>query len=454
MGTHTTLIRGGYVLSMDPRIGDLVEGDVLVRGDRITEVAPAVSEPADTVIDARGTLVVPGFVDTHIHLWQTPLRGMTADLWAREYFHIVHPMSNHFAPEDMYWSAYAGALELISHGVTSAFDYCHSVNSPDHADESLRGLRDAGIRGRFGFGLFERESATYRDRAQRLADLTRLAETVRPEDPLGLALAIDHAYDETALGRARELGLVTSVHGNPVGLLAAFADAGALGPDVLWVHGNYATTEELDALAGAGGTLSLTPDIELGMGKPVTIFDRAARQGLTVTLGVDVTSYASAGLLVAMRQAYQISRVLDGMAERERGHVPPLRTASVPTLTARQVLAWATVNGAAALGLADVTGSLTPGKKADLLLIDTRPFGMSMGDPAAHVVLQATSRDISTVMIDGQVRVLGGRLVDVDVEELGARLYETRERLLGTRGLGERVVGPVAAGAVSSAGGL
>ncbi|MEV7007520.1 amidohydrolase family protein [Streptosporangium sp. NPDC051022] len=421
------LIKGGRLLTGEIR-------DVLVEDGVISRIGADLPAGDAEVVDAAGKLVVPGLVDTHLHLWQTPLRGMTADLWAREYFHTVHPMSEYYTPEDMYWATYAGGLELLSHGVTQVFDYCHSANSPEHVDASIRGLRDAGIRATYGFGLFEREGATYRDRAHRLDDLARVAEEVRDDALVGVALAIDHRYDEKAVARARELGLGISVHGNPVGLLAEFADAGALAPDVLWVHGNYASEREIAALAASGAFLSLTPDIEMGMGKPVAVFDRAVRAGVPITLGVDVVSYACADLLTQMRLAYALHRLLDGEKERARGHVPPHRDLDVPLVSARDVVRWVTVNGARALGRT-ATG-IEEGAPADVILVETEPFGLSMGDPAGHLVLQTTSRDIDTVFVGGEVRYTAGGLVGVDGPELSARLRETRERLLRTRDLG------------------
>lgn len=427
--TRPLLVRGGRLLLNDREVA--VGADLLVRDGVIAEIGAALDAPDAEVIDATGTLVSPGLVDTHLHLWQTPLRGMTADLWAREYFHTVHPMSEFYSPDDMYWAAYAGGLELLSHGITQVFDYCHSANSPEHVNASLRGLRDAGIRATYGFGLFEREGATYTDRAQRLDDLARVAADLTDTPLVDVALALDHAYDETAVVRARELSLMISVHGNPVGLLDQFADAKALGPDVLWVHGNYASERELAALAESGASLSLTPDIEMGMGKPTAIFDRAVRAGIPITLGVDVVSYACADLLTQMRLAYALHRVIDGEKERARGHVPPHRDLDVPLVSTRDVVTWATTNGARALG-AETTG-LQVGAAADLVLVETEPWGLSMGDPAGHLVLQTTSRDLTTVVVGGEVRVRDGQLVDIDRAEISAQLAASRERLIGAR---------------------
>lgn len=428
--TDSTLVRGGRPMRGD---GTANHADILIADGLIAEIGPDLVAEGAEVVDARGKLVVPGLVDTHLHLWQTPLRGMTADLWAREYFHTVHPMSEYFTPEDMYWATYAGALELLSFGVTQVFDYCHSANSPEHVDASLRALRDAGIRATYGFGLFERDGSTYRDRAHRLDDLARVAQESRASELVSVALALDHTYDAVAVARARELELAISVHGNPVGLLEEFAKADALGADVLWAHGNYASESELDALAASGASLALTPDIEMGMGKPVAIFDRAVRRDIPITLGVDVVSYACADLLTQMRLAYALHRVLDGEKERARGHVPPHRDADVPRVSTRDVVRWATSNGASALARGAAHGELAPGMPADLVLVETEPFGLAIGDPAGHLVLQTSSRDIDTVLVGGSVRYRSGTLLDVDTAEVSARLRESRDRLFLAR---------------------
>lgn len=431
------LIKNGYFLDVDAKLSidrnstDFQVRDVLIAEGRIAEIGESLDAPQDAeVIDARGKIVMPGLVDTHLHMWQTPLRGMTHDLWAREYFHTVHPMSQHYTPEDMYWATYGGAVELLSHGVTQVFDYCHSANSPEHVDASLQGLKDSGIRATFGFGLFERETQTYRDRNHRLEDLARIVEKTKSWDNVDVALALDHKYDANAVATARELGVMISVHGNPVGLAQEFIDDSALGRDVLWTHGNFTTERELQGMAQTGTWLALTPDIEMGMGKPVDIFDRAVRAGIDITLGVDVTSYAAGDLLTQMHMAYALHRVLDGARERGRGHIPPLRDIDIPQVSTRDIVRMATVNGARSMGRSEAQDGLVAGAPADVILVDTEPFGIAMGDPAGHIVQQTTSRDIAVTIVGGQVKYRDRELLGVDTAEVSAQLKAARDRLL------------------------
>lgn len=433
------LIRGAYLLDLSPGAdaGTTAQSaDVRVSGGVITEIGPDLPVADSEVVEADGMLLTPGLVDTHLHMWQTPLRGMTHALWSREYFHTVHPMSQYYSADDMYWAAYAGGLELLSHGTTRVFDYCHSVNSPEHADASIAGLRDAGVRATFGFALFEREVSTYRDRAHRLEDMARLKEMTDALPLVDLALGIDHDFDQVAVDRARELGVQISVHGNPVGLAQAFADAHALGPDVLWTHGNYSSDAELHAMAESGTQLALTPEIEMGMGKPTQIFDRAIAAGITITLGVDVVSYACPSMLQQMHLAYNLQRLLDGERERTKGHIPPHRDASTPRASAADVARWATIHGNHAMDLGAPGHGIEVGARADLVLLRTEPWGLSIGHPAGHLVQQASSRDVHTVIVDGHVRVREGRLTgDHDLERISGRLREIRGRLLEARDL-------------------
>src|SRR5262249_39733927 len=152
---RTTLLRDGNLLTMDDRLGAF-RGDVLIEGSRIREVAPSITVAADEVVDLDGAVVLPGLVDCHVHLWQAPIRGVAAGCWGREYFGVVHPLSARFRATDLYAATFAAGAELLTHGVTTAVDFCHSTNSPAHAEASLAALSDVGIRALFGFSFRER----------------------------------------------------------------------------------------------------------------------------------------------------------------------------------------------------------------------------------------------------------------------------------------------------------
>lgn len=441
MADKRTLLRGGCVVTMDPELGDLDRGDVLLEGRRIAAVGPDLDAAADEIVDAADRIVLPGLIDSHIHLWQTPVRGIAAEAWGGEYFGIVHPLSGRYRPQDMHAATYGGAVALLLCGVTTVFDFCHSVNSPEHPDASVDALEAAGIRAFFGYSFRDRpevETRAFHDHAARVADARRVRmERLASDDALvRMAIAlnnighVDDLTNEVELRCARELDVLATVHSNADDEIADFGARGLLGPDLQWVHSNTATDRELDLLARHGGSIAATPEIEVGMGGQYPLSGRCVRRGVATTLGVDIVSAVSADLLTQMRLAFQLERLLDGQMARMYGR-DVVRTEDMPTLTARQVVGLATIDAARTLGIDDRTGSLTPGKEADVLVLSTEPFGRSVGDPAAHVVLQSSRGDVEHVYVAGRERVRDGRPVDVDLASMRRGLDEARAHVLG-----------------------
>ncbi|WP_157247135.1 amidohydrolase family protein [Nonomuraea typhae] len=422
-----TLIRGGHLLTMDPAIGDVPGGDLLIDDAVITSVGETVAAGADQVIDATGKIVMPGFVDTHIHLWQTVMRGLAGELWKGEYFEKVLPYRSRYRPEDIYAGGYAGGLELLANGVTTALDFCHAIVTPEHSDAAVQALIDSGVRGVHGYSIREKPLGHFTTHDQRLADAVRAHEAIT-HDRVTLMLAlsdletIDIAKSAKEVAFARERGLRMTIHSNFPGQITEMHEAGLLGPDLLPVHGNVFTDDEIRMLADADASLSVTPSVEVGLGSPFTVQRRAAALGLRTGWGCDVATYTNADLLGQMRLGYQLTCYLDSQAERAEGRTGRRRP-GIPTLTARDVLRNGTMSGAEALGLAGRIGSLTPGKQADVIVIDPGAFGTPLGDPAAQVLMQASTRDIDTVLVAGEVRKRDGRLVGVE-EGRANRLVE------------------------------
>ena len=146
------LIQGATILSLDPRIGDFC-GDILVDGSRIIAVEPSIPCEDAEVIPAKQMIALPGFVDSHRHTWQSLLRGTAIDWTLAQYFAGVRGvMGRLYTPDDMYVANYLGALEALDAGITTLYDWSHNNNTPDHADEAVRGLKDAGLRAVFGYG--------------------------------------------------------------------------------------------------------------------------------------------------------------------------------------------------------------------------------------------------------------------------------------------------------------
>ena len=439
MSQKRTLISGGRVVTMDPGLGDLEEGDVLIEGARIAAVGQALEADADEVVDARGMLVHPGLVDAHIHLWQTPLRGLAAHCFGMEYFPTIHPLSQRFRAEDIHAATYGGALELLAHGVTTVYDFNHSIHSPEHADAAVEALDEAGIRALFGYSLRDRpelEERELRSVEDRMRDARRLREARGDGGRVRLALALnnlEHVSPEDnsrEVAWARELGVPATVHTIRPGQVADAHRRGVLGPDLQWVHATAITDAELALLAAEGGAIAVTPESEAAIMAVWPVTGRAVRHGVPVGLGVDIVSAVSGDVAAQIRSALTLDRIADAQAHRLQGR-EPVRTADSPLLDARRALELATSEAARSIGLGDVAGSLTPGKAADVVVREIPPFAPPAGDLATHLVLHSSRADVHTVLVDGEVRVRAGALVGVDLARVRDLLDAAREHVVG-----------------------
>jgi cytosine/adenosine deaminase-related metal-dependent hydrolase len=436
------LIENGYVLSMDDSIGELELGSVLIEGPRIAEVAPSIEVTDAEVIDARGMVVMPGFVDTHRHIWQTALRAICADWTLMEYFRGIRlNISPEYTADDVYAGNYVGALEALDAGVTSILDFSHCNNSPAHADAGLVGLRDAGIRAVYAYGYFPAPVAepAFASPADRIADAHRVrAEHFSSADDLltmGIALTETGLlpFDDTAaeVRSARELGALLTAHTacvwgsrSTMGVTELNAH-GLIDADQVHVHCNALPDHELELLAGAGAKVSSTPETELQMGMGHPVIGRALALGMKPTLGCDIVSLNSGDMFAQMRIGLQFQRAMDNDPVIEGGEMP-----ATLRLGVRDALGWATVNGAEALGLGAVTGTLTPGKQADLVLVGGEALNMTpRPDPVGSVVVQANASNVDTVLVAGRVVKRAGELVGVHSGRVRRLADTSRERI-------------------------
>lgn len=438
-----TLIRGGHVLTMDPALGDLPTGDVLVEDGVIAAVAPSLPVTDAEVIDATGHLVLPGLVDTHRHTWQSLVRGICGDWTLGDYyFGIRLAISPAYTAADVRLGNRLGALDALNAGVTTLLDFSHCNNTPDHSDGAVLGLRDAGIRAAFCYGFFESSPGASRfgEHPARLADFHRIADTHFASDGLlTLGVSLSELYglpwDRTVaeLAAARERRALVVNHTGCVwgsvltGGIAELDAHGLLGPDIVHVHCNTLDDGEWEAVARSGGKVSISVETELNMGMGRPVFARCHRHGIAPTLSADVISLNSGDLWHEMRFGLGLTRWEATEATNLAGAMP-----DAVTTTAKEALAWTTVNGAAALGLGDRIGSLTPGKRADLQLVGGGAFEQHPRiDPYATLVFQTTAADVRTVLVDGRVVKRDGALTGVDLPRLTAEADTAADAILG-----------------------
>jgi len=441
--SHRTLIRGGHVLTVDPALGDLPNGDVLIEDDRIVAVQPEISADAE-VVDATGFIVIPGFIDSHRHTWEAAIRGVAPNATLDDYFvEILDTFAPHYRPEDVYNSNLAGALECLNAGITTLVDWSHINNTPEHPDAGIRGLQESGIRAQYAYGSANTSLADYWFESKIAIpgdDVRRVRDTYFSSDQglLTMALATrgpgfcqdDVVRSEWAL--ARELGLPMTVHvgmgrlAGRFGMIKLLDNLGLLGPDTTYVHCCYFSEEEWRLVADSGGTISVAPQVELQMGHGWPPVMKAIEYGLRPSLSIDVVTTVPGDMFTQIRAAFASERArTNAIAWEANEPVPPTM------LTAKQMLEMATINGAHVAGLEGRTGSLIPGKKADIVLLDARSLNMvPVIDAAAAVTLCADVSNVDTVFVDGVVRKRGGKLV-ADTERARQLVESSRDYLVG-----------------------
>jgi 5-methylthioadenosine/S-adenosylhomocysteine deaminase len=436
------LISGGYVLSMDDAIGELEEGSVLIEDDHIAEVAPEIDAPDAERIDGAGMVVMPGFVDTHRHTWQTALRAICADWTLMEYFRGIRMnISPEYTADDVYAGNYVGALEALDAGVTSILDFSHCNNTPAHADAGIAGLRDAGIRAVYAYGYYPSPAPepAFSSQAERIADAHRVqAEHFSSGDGLvTMGVAITETgllpWEDTVaeVRSARELDVLLTAHTacvwgsqSTMGVRELHAH-GLLGTEQVHVHCNALSDDELRLLADAGAKVSSTPETELQMGMGHPVIGRALALGMKPTLGCDIASLNSGDMFAQMRIGLQFERAMENDPVIESGEMP-----ATLRLGVRDALRWATVNGADALGLGDRIGSLAPGKQADVILVGGDALNMTpRPEPVGSVVVQANASNVDTVIVAGRVVKRDGALVAADRARARRLADASRERV-------------------------
>jgi 5-methylthioadenosine/S-adenosylhomocysteine deaminase len=417
-----TLIRGGIVLSLDERVGDYDRADVLVEGPVIVEVAPEIEAEAE-VIDARGMIVMPGFSDTHRHMWQGQLRNVLPDGRLSDYGrYITGEARAQYEPEDAYIGNLVSALGAIHAGVTTVLDWSHIGNSPEHTDAAIAALRESGLRAVYAYG-----SGTGGPDNAFPDDIVRLRREHFSSDDQLLTLALAGGLNAEPWRIARDAGAFVSIHVNGTDTLLPLADE--LGPDVAYIHCCNLSDREWRLIADTGGGLSIAGPIEMQMGHGVPPFQQGLDHGIPISLSNDVETSQSGEFFSQMRAAFALQRML--VLSRERAG-----EADTPALlTTREVVEIATLGGATVNQLADKTGSLTPGKRADIIMLDTNAINVApVNDAYGAVVLAMETGNVRHVMIDGRVVKWHGQLVGVDVEDVLRRAAASRDGIFARAG--------------------
>ncbi|HEX5938679.1 MAG TPA: amidohydrolase family protein [Actinomycetota bacterium] len=430
-----TLITGGTVLSLDPAVGDFANADVLIEGDRIVEVGSNLSNGDAEVIDASTMIVMPGFVDSHRHIWEGLLRNIGTDvpLEGRSSYisFVLHKLAPAFRPEDAYVGNLVSALGAIDAGITTLLDWSHIQGSPAHTDAVIQGLKDSGLRAVFAYGFpwwgkWEERQPSWFVRAA--------TEHFSSKDQkLTLALAApgpeftDFEVSRDHWKLAREAGARITTH---VGVgsygqdakVQEMGEAGLLGPDTTYIHCTTLNDTEIQMIVDSGGTVSLASPVEMMMGHGMPPIQKFLDRGLAPSLSVDVETNVPGDMFNQMRSVLTLQRTIATAQDK-------------PPMSPKDVLACATIEGAKANGLDAKVGTLTPGKQADVILLRTDRINVTpLNDPATAVVAGMDTGNVDTVLIAGRVMKRKGELLHVDWPAVRRMAAESRDHVLAKSG--------------------
>ena len=405
------LIKGGCVLSLDPQVGDFDRADVLIEGARIAAVRPDITADAE-IVDASNMLVMPGFVDTHRHMWQGALRNVLPNGLLSDYSRdITGTARSVMRPEDARIGNLVSALGALNAGVTTVLDWSHIGNSPAHADACIDALRESGIRAVYAYS--GSASELRRLRTQRFSSAEQL-----------LTLASATTANPAAWAAAREVDAAISLHAG--GTLDAVATV--LGPDVTYIHCTTFTDEAWTRVAGSGGHVSIAAPIEMEMGHGIPPIQAALDHGIRPSLSVDVETQMPAEFFTQMRTVFTLQR-MQALARQRAGERAPR------LLTVRDVVEFATIAGAKANRLESKIGTLTPGREADVILLRTDLINVLPANNAyGAVVLGMDTSNVDTVLVAGQIRKRAGRLVGVDLARVQRDAQQSRDYIVENAG--------------------
>jgi len=439
-GVKRTLLKGGMVLTIDPAVKDLAQGDVLIENGRIAAIGADLSAQAAgaEVVDCAGKIVMPGFVDTHRHTYQALVRGILPDCTLDQFMStIFNKVAPQFNPARMEFGNYLGALDALDSGITTMVDWSPS-ETPAHSDGAITGLRKAGIRSMYAHGMpagaqwWNNSDLNHPEDAKRI----RREHFSKDNDLMTMALALrqpGNASDKVAVHdwhMARDLDIRVSVH---TGMRSVHQDGGQikklnelklLGPTTTLIHVTASQPDEYQIIADTNTTVSLAPYVEMimGHGKPPIAALRAV--GVHPTWSADSVTTSPGDMFTQMRVAFAIGR----LEELPADHKVPF----APKLTHLDVIASATIHGAAACGLEKVTGSLTPGKDADVIILRVDGPGVFPdNDPAAAIIGSCDRASVESVMVRGEFRKRNFEMVGLDMAALRVKAAAERAAILG-----------------------
>ena len=423
------VITNAYIMTMDDTLGDIAGAALHVKNGAIVAVGKDVKGGGQK-IDGTNMIVMPGLVETHWHMWNTLYRSFAGDKPEEGYFPTVARFGQQMMPSDVYASTRLSAAEAINSGMTFVHSWCHNVRSTAHAEADVRALADAGIRARHSCGWPQGMPDTQGADQAPLESLAKNWKSWSNDGLLQLGMAwrgqfragpIKPEIYQPEFDNARKLGLPITVHvasaKKAVNQIKPLYDAKCMGKDVQLIHTLSASPEELDMIKASGSTVSCSPGTELRIGYGYPQISEMLDKGIPLGISVDTSALTGSSNLFAVLKLARDSENAKALSETK--------------FSAHKALELGTIGGARSMGIADTVGSLTPGKRADLIAISTNALNMGVVTDPAHLVLEATGpENVDTVVVDGRILKRGGKLTAIDATKVVA---DARTALAGVR---------------------
>jgi 5-methylthioadenosine/S-adenosylhomocysteine deaminase len=422
------LLKGGIVLSLDSKVGDFEKADVLIEGQKIAAIAPSVPAASAVVVDATGMIVMPGFVDTHHHQYETLMRSILSDGnlgifndAPKNYVSVIQGvLTPAYLPDDAYISELVASLSQLNAGVTTTIDLSQVSHTPAHSDACIAGLKESGRRAVYSYSAGVKGT-------QFPQDVTRIKTQYFSSNDQLVTLALNTGTDPDHWKLARSLGLPITSHivGDATGAFERMGADGLMGPDNEYVHCTQLKENVWKMIRDTGGKVSIAPAIEMQMRHGMPPFQTALDHGIRPSLSVDVECNMTADMFSIMRAAFTLQRALaNERAVTGEKDVPRL-------LTCRDTIELATIEGARVAHLDHKIGTLTPGKEADIILLATDRINVfPMNNVPGTVVTMMDTSNVEHVFVAGKVRKWQGRLLGVDLPRLRRHIETARDGLL------------------------
>ncbi|MDT0649869.1 amidohydrolase family protein [Autumnicola edwardsiae] len=418
------VIKNVQVLSMDADIGDFERASVVVENGIIKSVSEDEADfPNTEIIDGEGAILLPGLIDNHWHLWTSLLRSMAGDSKNEGYFPMTARYSKLYSPQDMKLAAKYAAAEALNAGITCLNDFNHNARTPEYVLASFDAFSEAGMRGHVAYGPYRDLSCDTPTDFEGIKKVLEIIEGDKKYKNISLGLgarSVNSQFLKEDWSRARELDLPITIHASSTedqkGQISKLANIGLLGNDVNIIHANFITNEEISAVKESGASITMTPYSEMRIGYGFPQVNRLMQSGINLGVGVDTTALSGNADLFSILKL--LLNIRNAQAKDEFATDP------------KEVLKMATINAAKILGIENETGSVTPGKNADLIMLRKDDLNFSASTQPYHLVVEASQpANVEFVSVGGKILKKNGKLLSVDGKELVKKAKDTLKRM-------------------------